>query len=288
MSVTAVGSLVAHGVGTCPGCGLEIAFRSVVNALGRRTIVVIPPGCAAVFSGYGRQTAVRIPGFQGNLGSTAAYASGIRAGLDAQGKHDVTVLGFAGDGATVDIGWQALSGALERGDRIMYVCYDNEGYMNTGGQASGSTTSGAVTTTTPGGKMGGGKDMLRLVAAHGIPYAATASVGYVDDLVLKANRARDCGGPAYLHVHTPCPTGWGFGPDLTVEMARLAVRSLSFNLVEVDRGRWRLTFRVRDRVPVSEYICRQRRFRHLPDEEVERMQAGVTAAYAALEKMCAG
>ena len=131
--------LIAHGVSTCAGCGLELAIRVILDVLGERTMIVIPPGCAALFSGYGNETALRIPGYQGNLENTAAIAAGIRAGLTQQGIHDVTVLGMAGDGATADIGLQSLSGAFERNDKILYVCYDNEAYMNTGIQASSST-----------------------------------------------------------------------------------------------------------------------------------------------------
>jgi pyruvate/2-oxoacid:ferredoxin oxidoreductase beta subunit len=206
--------LVAHGVSTCAGCGLELAIRVILDVLGEKTIIVIPPSCAALFSGFGNETTLRIPGVQGNLENTAAIAAGIRAGLDYQGKVDLNVLGLAGDGGTADIGLQSLSGALERRDRILYVCYDNEAYMNTGIQGSSSTPMGAWTTTTPYGKPVNRKNLMQIVGAHGIPYAATASIGYVDDLRKKVKKAKAATttGPAFLHIHAPCPTGWGYEP----------------------------------------------------------------------------
>ena len=169
--------LVAHGVSTCAGCGLELAIRVILDILGEKTVIVIPPGCAALFSGFGNETTLKIPGVQGNLENTAAIAAGIRAGLAYQGLDDITVLGLAGDGGTADIGLQSLSGALERRDKILYICYDNEAYMNTGIQGSSSTPMGAWTTTTPFGKPVVRKNLMQIVAAHCIPYAATASVG---------------------------------------------------------------------------------------------------------------
>ena len=163
-------SLVSQGVDTCPGCGLELAIRSVFDVLGDNVVVIIPPGCAALFSGFGNRTALKVPGFQGNLANTAAYAAGVKSGFEIQGKIDIRVLAFAGDGATADIGIQALSGVFERGDNIIYVCYDNEAYMNTGIQSSGSTPFKAKTTTTPKGKLSCKKDMIRIAAAHNIPY----------------------------------------------------------------------------------------------------------------------
>ncbi len=255
--------LVANGVSTCIGCGLEIAIRSVLEVLGKNTIIVIPPGCAALFSGYGNLTALRIPGFQGNLENTAAYAAGIRAGLDMQGKVDTTVLGFAGDGATVDIGLQSLSGMLERRERVLYICYDNEAYMNTGSQGSGSSPSGAYTTTTPGGKLTPKKDMLKIVEAHEIPYVASASIGYINDLKHKVKTAKDVNGPAYIHIHTPCPTGWGFDACMTVEVARKAVETGLWTLYEVIDGKKIINKQKSKDIEVCEYLKLQKRFKTL-------------------------
>ncbi|MGI9952148.1 thiamine pyrophosphate-dependent enzyme [Moorellaceae bacterium AZ2] len=274
--------LVSHGISTCHGCGLELAARHILSVLGPRTIIVIPPGCAALFSGFGKETAVKIAGIQGNLENTAAIAAGIRAGLEMKGVEDVTVLALAGDGATVDIGLQALSGAFERGDRILYVCYDNEAYMNTGIQASGSTPLLAWTTTTPGKKLVWRKNMLKIAAAHCIPYVASASVGYIDDLRKKVARAKEAQGPAYIHLQTPCPTGWGFDPSKTIEVARMAVQTRCWPLYEIVNGRIELTIKVEKPRPVSEYLSLQRRFTNLTPEEVAVIQENVDREYQEL------
>lgn len=264
--------LVAHGVSTCAGCGLELIIRHILDVLGENTVIVIPPGCAALFSGYGKETALRIPGFQGNLENTAAIAAGIRAGFEVQGRHDVTVLAFAGDGATVDIGIQSLSGMFERGERVLYVCYDNEAYMNTGIQGSGSTPFMAATTTTPGGKPSRRKNMLEIAAAHGIPYAASASAAYIDDLKKKVEKAKNTDGPSYLHIHTPCPTGWGFDPALSVSLARAAVQTGAWVLYEIENGKLKLNSKTSKLKPVNDYIKLQSRFKHLSDTDIKNIQ----------------
>lgn len=279
--------LIANGVSLCAGCGLELAARIVLDVLGSNTVMVIPPGCAALFSGYGNETVTKIAGFQGNLENTAAYAAGIKAGFEMQGRDDIQVLGLAGDGATVDIGLQSLSGALERGDKILYICYDNEAYMNTGIQSSGSTPLSAWTTTTPGGKPVYRKDMVGIVAAHKIPYAATASVGYVDDFRKKVEKAKAATavGPAYLQVHVPCPTGWGTKPSQAIEVARLAVQSLCWPLYEIiDGEEYKLTVRVAKPKPVSDYLKLQKRFASVDTKQTEELQAAVDKEYANLMK----
>ena len=277
--------LIAHGVSACAGCGLELAIRVVLDVMGPNTVIVIPPGCAALFSGYGKETVTKLPGFQGTLEATAAYAAGIKAGFEVQGRHDVKVLGFAGDGATVDIGLQSLSGALERGERILYICYDNEAYMNTGIQGSGSTPLDAWTTTTPGGKSVYRKDMVGIVAAHKIPYIATASAGYVDDLrkkVEKAKAATDIG-PAYLHIHIPCPTGWGSEPEKSIEIAKLAVQTHCWPLYEIIDGvDYKMTVPVAKPKPVSEYLKLQKRFAGVDEKQLVNVQQGVDKEYARL------
>ncbi len=276
---------VVCGVATCAGCGLELIARILLNVMGPETIIVIPPGCAALFSGYGKESALRIPGMQGNLENTAAYAAGIRAGLDATGRSHVNVVALAGDGATVDIGLQALSGALERGDRILYLCYDNEGYMNTGIQGSGSTSLGAWTTTTPAGKPNWRKNMVQIVAAHGIPYVANASMGYVDDLRRKIEKAKDmtAHGPAYLHVYTSCPTGWRHDSAISITVAKLATESKVWPLYEIVNGRWRNTVTVKNHKPVSDYLKAQGRFKHLTEAEIATIQKLVDREYDELQ-----
>jgi len=279
--------LIAHGVSFCAGCGLELAGRIILDVLGSNTVIVIPPGCAALFSGCGNETVTKIAGFQGNLENTAAYASGIKAGFEMQGRGDIQVLGLAGDGATVDIGLQSLSGALERGDRILYICYDNEGYMNTGIQSSGSTPLSAWTTTTPGGKPVYRKDMVGIVAAHKIPYTATASVGYVEDFRKKVKKAQaaTADGPAYIHVQVPCPPGWGSEPEQSIEVAKLAVQSLCWPLYEiVDGEEYKMTVRVAHPKPVVDYLRLQKRFAGMDEKKIDELQAAVEKEYAHLMK----
>lgn len=267
--------LVAHGVSTCAGCGLEVVIRKILDVLGKNTVIVIPPGCAALFSGYGNETTLKIPGLQGNLENTAAYAAGIRAGFEMQGRDDITVLGLAGDGATVDIGIQALSGMFERGDKVLYVCYDNEAYMNTGIQGSGSTPLMASTTTTPAGKPAPRKNMMEIAAAHGIPYAASASVAYIEDLEKKTGKAKNANGPAYLHVHTPCPTGWAFDPSLTIEVAKTAVQTGAWVLMEIQNGTTTLNRKLDKLKPVDTYLKLQGRFKHINETDIKNIQEDI-------------
>lgn len=261
--------LVANGVSTCTGCGMEIVLRNILDVLGPDTMIVIPPGCAALFSGDGDVTALRIPGFQGNLENTAAYAAGIRAGLDRQNRREVHVLAFAGDGATADIGLQSLSGVFERQERIIYVCYDNEAYMNTGMQRSSSSPQGAWTSTTPGGKPAMKKDMLSIARAHGIPYIASASAGYIPDLKRKISKAKKVMGPSYIHIHTPCPTGWGFESRLTVEVARKAVESGMWELYEIENGEKTVSRGVIKHASTEAYFSLQKRFSKVSSEFTE-------------------
>ena len=278
--------LVAHGVSTCAGCGLELAIRAILDVLGENTIIVIPPGCAALFSGFGNETTLSIPGVQGNLENTAAIASGIRAALEYQGKTNLNVLGLAGDGGTADIGLQSLSGALERGDKILYVCYDNEAYMNTGIQGSSSTPMGAWTTTTPYGKPVNRKNLMQIVGAHGIPYAATASIGFIDDLKKKVEKAKAAttAGPAFLHIHAPCPTGWGYDPARTVELAKLAVATRCWNLYEMVDGRLvAITKKVAKVKPVEHYLKAQKRFKGVDGKALKMIQEQIEKDYTQLE-----
>lgn len=276
---TTANRFIAHGVSACAGCGLELIIRNVLDVLGEDTVVVIPPGCSALFCGFGREAGMRLASFQGNLESTAAYAAGIRAGLAAQGNDHTTVLGFAGDGATVDIGLQSLSGMLERGDRVLYVCYDNEAYMNTGIQGSSSTPYGAWTTTTPGGKATRRKDLLSIVMAHDVPYCASASVAYIPDLRRKVQKAKDAPGPAVLHVHSPCPTGWGCPPAKSIEVCRVAVQCGAWLLYEYENGKITLNQKPKQLRPVSDYVNLQGRFRGMDEQAVAALQEQVTQHY---------
>lgn len=280
--------LVSHGVSTCSGCGLELAMRVLLDVLGKKTVIVIPPGCAALFSGYGNETTLSIPGVQGNLENTAAVAAGIRAGFKYQGKEDITVLGMAGDGATADIGLQALSGAFERGDKILYVCYDNEAYMNTGIQASSSSPLYAWTTTTPTGKPVHRKNLMQIIGAHSIPYAATASLAYIEDFRKKIKKAKASSGPAFLHVHIPCPTGWGYDPAKSIELAKLAVTSRCWNLYELLNGREiKISKKIKKPKPVKTFLETQKRFAGVSDEDLDAIQAQIDSDYVQLERLAA-
>jgi pyruvate ferredoxin oxidoreductase beta subunit len=279
--------LVAHGVSTCAGCGLELVLRKILDVLGKNTVIVIPPGCAALFSGYGNETTLKIPGLQGNLENTAAYAAGIKAGFEMQGREDITVLAFAGDGATVDIGIQALSGMFERGDKVLYVCYDNEAYMNTGIQGSGSTPLLASTTTTPAGKPAPRKNMLEIAAAHGIPYAASASIAYLEDLKKKVAKAKQADGPAYLHVHTPCPTGWTYDPALTIEIAKAAVQTGAWVLLEIQNGEMTLNRKLENLKPIDSYLKLQGRFKHINAADLRKIQQDIDHNIDKLKKITA-
>jgi len=259
----------------CAGCGATLAYRYAIKALGPQTIVVVPAGCATVFHGMYPRTSVRVPVIHTAFETTAACASGVVAALEAQGREDVTVVGWAGDGATADIGLQALSGAAERNTNFIHVCYDNEAYMNTGTQRSGATPQGVRTSTTPGsGKAEPKKDMIMIMAAHRIPYIATACAAYPQDLHAKFARARQIRGTRYIHVLCPCPPGWGYEPENTIEVGRQAVRSGMFTLCEIEGGRLRLSAPSRGEPTgdIAEYLRGQKRFHDLTDEQVEAIR----------------
>lgn len=277
--------LVTHGNSACAGCGLELIMRKTMEVVGEDTIVVIPPGCAALFSGFGKEGGLKIAGVQMNLENTAACAAGIRAALNAQGNTHTTVLGFAGDGGTLDIGLQALSGAFERGDRIMYICYDNEAYMNTGIQGSSATPAGASTTTTPGGKTTTKKDLMMIAMAHRIPYAATASLQNLTDLKKKLEKAKNAQGPSLVHIHTPCPTGWRYTPNLSIELARAAVKTGAWILYEYENGKITVNSKLNELEPIDNYIGKQGRFKHLSKEQREELQEQVKSNYYAYTGM---
>ncbi len=259
----------------CPGCAAVLAVRLTLKALGRNTIFVVPANCISVVSCYYPQAPFEVPMFVMAFAATGAAISGIAAGLKRKGKSHINVVGFAGDGGTADIGIQSLSGMIDMGYKCMYVCYDNEAYMNTGVQRSGLTPRGAVTSTTPTFQRGPKKDMMRIVAAQDIPYAATACTSFPQDFIEKAQKASKVDGPTFLHVLSPCPPGWGFDPARTIEVGRLAVRSGLWDLVELERGQIRPTYAPGRRVPVADYFAAQSRFRNLSKEDTDAIQAEV-------------
>ncbi len=269
----------------CPGCAAPIAMRLVLKGLGPNTIVVLPACCWSIIAGPWPQSSLQVPLYHTAFETGAAVASGIKAALSMRGDADTTVMAWAGDGGTFDIGLQALSGAAERNEDIIYCCYDNEAYMNTGIQRSSATPLGAWTTTTPAEhpESHPKKDILAIMAAHGIPYAATASVAYPADLLEKVKKARSIRGMRFFHILAPCPPGWKFADDETIELARMAVRNRVFPLMEVENGRtWRFTVD-HPGEPVEPYLVKQGRFRHFTSEDILRTQADVNARWEILQ-----
>ncbi|MFQ6136260.1 MAG: pyruvate synthase subunit PorB [Candidatus Hydrothermarchaeales archaeon] len=270
--------LFAPGHRACAGCASTIAIRLALKALGKNTIASESTGCMEVVSSPYPEVAWRIPWIHVAFENSAAVASGIEAGLKALGrKEGVNVVAFGGDGGTVDIGLQALSGAMERGHDMTYICYDNEAYMNTGVQRSGATPFGASTTTSPAGKVSFGedrpkKDIPHIIAAHGVPYVATASVAFPLDYMKKVKKAASIKGPCYIHVHAPCPPGWGSASEKSIEIARLAVDTGMWVLYEIEDGKTKITYKPTQKVMVKDYLKLQRRFRHLSEEMIDKIQ----------------
>ncbi|RLI25236.1 MAG: pyruvate synthase subunit beta [Candidatus Hecatellales archaeon] len=262
------------GNALCAGCGESLAMRLALKILGWKTIVVTVPGCMSASLIMG---ASAVPLLVGPFASGGALLSGIETALEAQGITDVNVVAFIGDGGTADIGFQALSAMVERGHNVLYICLDNEAYMNTGGQRSGMTPLKASTTTTPGmgllkGKLQPKKDMPLIMAEHGAPYVATASIGFPLDYMGKVKRAMKIRGPKYIQVLCPCPVGWGYHESKTVEIARLAVACRVWPLYEVEGGKFTLTYEPREPKPLREYLRAQRRFDHLTEEDMAELE----------------
>ena len=288
--------LFTQGHRACQGCGGALALRLITKAIGRRVIVANATGCMEIISSAFPQTAWDVPWIHVAFENAAAVAAGVESGLKAmmrKGKlkeEKIFVLAVAGDGGTADIGLQALSGALERGHDFVYVCIDNEAYMNTGIQRSSSTPYGARTTTSPAGKKSIGqmtwkKNMPAIAVAHDIPYVATACPTYYLDLMNKVKKAIETPGPAYLHCLSACPTGWRCAPNLAIEVGRLAVETGVFPLYEVINGRYKINYPHRRLKPVKQYLEMQGRFRHLTDEYIEIIQERVSKEMAKLRAL---
>lgn len=279
--------LLRSGHSACPGCGAALAMRFVLKALGPRTIVSVPACCWTVIGTPYPTTALDVPMLDNPIEATGASISGLRAALDALGIPDVTVVGFAGDGGTADIGLQSLSGMLERGTDAIYLMYDNEAYMNTGIQRSGSTPALAWTTTTPvagvsRGKLEPKKDIMGIVAAHHPAYAATVNIAFPEDLVRKVARAKGIHGPRFFHLLAPCPPGWRYDAERTIEVGRLATDTHLFPLYEIDQDRYRITRRIDRPKPLEEYLELQGRFDHLTPEEIRGLAEAVERRYERL------
>ncbi|MDR1038387.1 MAG: pyruvate ferredoxin oxidoreductase [Deltaproteobacteria bacterium] len=291
--------LLASGHRACQGCGEVLALRLILKALGPDCIAVSATGCMEVCTAPFPQSAWRMPWIHVAFENAAAVASGVECAVETLRRKKrgpdkrIPVIAIAGDGGTADIGIQALSGALERGhEDFIYVCLDNEAYMNTGIQRSSETPFGANTTTSPSGALSKGqstwkKDMPSIAAAHGVPYVATASPAFHLDLMSKVRRAAAIHGPAYIHVYSSCPTGWRLKPELAVAIGKLAVNTRIFPLYEVLDGRYVINRHVEKPVPVADYIKLQGRFRHLKDEDIAFIQARVNQEYERIEKLAA-
>lgn len=257
----------------CQGCGEVLGARYVLDTVmrvtGGKMIAVNATGCLEVVSTPFPESAWRVPWLHSVFGNAPAVASGVAAALRAQGRTEVRVVGQAGDGGTVDIGLGTLSGMFERGDDVLFVCYDNQAYMNTGVQRSGATPPAARTATTPvaghhpGNTFGQGKDVPAIAMAHRIPYVATATVADLRDLEAKVERAMEFHGARYLHVLVPCPLGWGAASAETIRLARLATESGLFPLFEAEAGEVTSVTPIRHRVPVEDYLRAQSRYAHL-------------------------
>jgi len=278
----------------CQGCAEALAVRLVAKALGKNVVVASATGCMEIVSSPLPFTNWEVPWIHVAFENAAAVASGAEAGTKAlirKGRltdKGTVFLGMGGDGATSDIGLQALSGAFERGHNFLYVCYDNEAYMNTGIQRSSATPFGAATTTSPAGKLKPGqvtwkKNMPEIAVAHNIPYVATACSSYPFDLIEKVEKAARIQGPAYVHILSICPTGWRIPPDKAIWIGRLAVETGVFPLYEVEQGKYRLTLDVGELRPVKEYLKPQGRFRHLTDDLIAEIQKRVTEEYDKLK-----
>ena len=268
----------------CAGCIESLSIRIIVNAVGPDTVAVVPPSCGAIICGGYPNSSLSIPTFHTTLEAAAASASGVKRSLVARGKPDTTVLCLAGDGGTYDIGFQALSSAVERNEDILYVCFDNEGYMNTGGQKSSSTPLQAVTGSTPAGKLTPKKNIVEILAAHNIPYVATCSAAHSEDFVRKVEKAKNIRGTKVLIVLIPCLAGWGVADNAGIKVTRLAVDSGVFPLYEIEDGVKYTLNHTKKTTPVNDYLGAQKRYRHLSEQDVAAIQNGVDTGWARLAK----
>lgn len=278
----------------CAGCGGSLAVRAALKVLGPHAVSALPAGCMSAVGFNFPQLSFSNNAMITPFAATASVLSGIEAGLRAQGvkPDDCTVVGFAGDGGTADIGIQALSGAIDRNDDVLYICYDNEAYMNTGIQKSSLTPFGSSTTTTPVGSQVKGcltdkKNVFEIVAAHDIPYAATASIGYLQDFINKVERAKNVHGTRFIHVMAPCPTGWGHATDVTADIAKEAVDCGMWYLAEfegsqesgVPGGAFKLNRNPKEFSDIEHYLRSQKRFKHMSEDDVRHAVAGRDAKW---------
>lgn len=279
--------ILQSGHFACPGCGIMPMIRQLLKIYGKKTIIVTPACCYAVVDGPFPYSSAGLPLLHTAFEAAAAYASGVRAALDMKNQTDIQVVVIAGDGGTFDIGIQALSAAAERNENFLYICYDNEAYMNTGIQRSSATPLLAWTTTTPyrTPKREPKKDLGAIMAAHRIPYFATASLGFPEDLDYKLQKARDTQGFRMIHYYSSCPTGWKLDSRYMVTLARLAVQTRIFPLYEVEHGEiYRVTVDP-DPIPLKEYLSLQGRFKHLTENDIRFLEQEVQYQWKRLKQL---
>jgi pyruvate ferredoxin oxidoreductase beta subunit/2-oxoisovalerate ferredoxin oxidoreductase beta subunit len=268
-------NMLRPGHGACAGCGLVVGMKLVMQAMGPRTIVIIVPSCEGAISGVYPNSPHAVPAFHSAFEIAAPTAAGVANALKVQGKEDIQVVAFAGDGGTFDIGLAALSGVAKNNDDIIYICLDNEAYMTTGIQVSSATPSFAWTGTTPKGNPRRKKNIMEIMAAHYNPYSATATMGFPRDLQQKINKAKRIRGTKFIHLLSPCPTGWRMASDISPEVSILAVETNVFPLYEIEDGvRYTINHEPRG-LSVEEYLMKQGRFRHLTKDEMEHIQKDV-------------
>ena len=285
--------LLLSGTTSCAGCGGVLSLRLALRILGKKTILVVPANCTSAIQGQYPNTAFKIPVLNVAFASGPAVASGLLAALKVRDLRDVNVVVWAGDGGTADIGLQALSGAAHRGENMIYICYDNEGYMNTGIQESGATPYGAWTTNAPTGKRRFKKDLPFIMREHKIPYVATANISYPQDYIQKLRKAQTYEGLKYIHLLSPCPPGWRIPASETVRIGKLAVETGAWVLFEIENGKFRLTgpsvslVEEARRKPLEEYLKMQERFAKMTPEDIGVLKDwinGVWKRYIQLEK----
>ena len=276
--------VMRSGHAACPGCGQAISMRLVLRAIGTRAIVITIPSCVSVIAGPFPHAVANMPYYHAAFEVAAASAAGIANALKIQGRQNIPVVAFAGDGGTFDIGLQSLSGAADRNEDFIYVCFDNEGYMNTGIQVSSATPAHAWTGTTPTGNIRRKKQIMEIMAAHRIPYAATASIGFPEDLMQKVQKARDLRGTRFIHLLSPCNTGWKIPENMAPKVSTLAVETNIFPLYEIIDGlHYQITYQAKG-LPVEEYLSVQGRYRHLTPEQIKSIQTETDRAWQALKQ----
>ena len=248
------------GALSCRGCGWSLLVRHISSVMGTKTVYVVPACCFSIIAGPYPMNMLKGTVVHTLFAAAAATATGIRHALDRQGKQKTPVVVFAGDGGTFDIGLQALSGAAARNENFIYICNNNGAYMNTGVQSSTATPMGAVTTTNPAGKASNAKDLMGIIAAHNIPYFATASLAFLDDLKSKIEKAKAMEGFRFIMIDSPCPPGHKYAPEISIEVSRLAVETNYFPLFEAKNGKYKINYKPKKKTPVGELIKLQGRF----------------------------